>query len=146
MFALHQVQIGEDLTAICDQMQPGEWAADNEMTSYQPELLKKFLEAGGILVLAQDGDSIAGAALCYELLYPAGQHSLYVHELDTHPDYRRQGVATQLVDEAKKIAKAHGLIEVWIGTETDNDPANALYKALKPFEIEPSLIYAYKVN
>ncbi len=146
MFRLHQVQAKDNIEAICAQMQPGEWAADNEMTSYQPEPLKRFLDSDGILVLAYDGDKIAGAALCYELLHPAGEHSLYVHELDTHPDYRRQGVASQIMNEAIKIAREHKLTEVWVGTETTNKPAMALYENLKPYEIEPSVIYAYKVK
>lgn len=145
-FALRTIDLDADLKTICDQMQPGEWAADNEMSSYKSELLKKFLEAGGVLVLAYYEQKIAGAALCYELTHPAGEHSLYVHELDTHPDYRRQGVATQLMAEAMKIAKERGLTEVWLGTETDNDAANAFYKTLSPYEIEPSIIYAYKVK
>lgn len=135
-------------------MQPGEWGRDNEMTSYQPEKLRIFLESGGILILAKDVDpstgsgqgKIAGAALCYVLPHPAGEDSLYVHELDTHPDYRRQGVATQLMQKAMEIAKEKGCIEVWLGTETDNDAANAFYKTLKPYEIEPSVIYAYKTG
>lgn len=146
MFTLHQVLAQDNLGAVCAQMQPEEWGADNEMTSYQPELLKEFLDAGGVLILAYNDDKIAGAALCYELPHPAGEHSLYVHELDTHPSYRRQGVASQIMNEAIKIAKERKLTEVWVGTETTNKPAKALYESLKPYEIEPSVIYAYKVK
>ncbi len=96
-FVIGQIGASDDLAAICGQMQPNAWAADNEITSYRPDLLKKFLDGGGILVLAQVGDKIAGAALFYALPHPAGEHSLYVHELDTHPDYRRQGVASQIM-------------------------------------------------
>ena len=126
------------------QMQPGLWAEDNHMTSYKTELLKEFLEAGNILLLAMDGDKIAGAVIAHKLLHPAGESSLYVHELDTHPDYRRQGVATVLMNKCKELAKEMGLTEVWLGTETDNNAANAFYKTLDPYEIESSVIYAYR--
>jgi ribosomal protein S18 acetylase RimI-like enzyme len=116
------------------------------MSSYKPEHLRRFLERGGLLILAWDGDRIAGAALCYELPHPDGDDTLYVHELDTHPDYRRQGVATQLMEECFRIAKVRQLEEVWLATETDNDAANALYKSLKPYEIERSVTYSYKVR
>ena len=142
---LRQLTSDSDIEAVCLQMQPGEWAKDNEMTSYQPELLKKYLEAGGVLVLAYDSDKIAGAALCYEMPHPAGEHSLYVHELDTHPDYRRQGVATAIMQELMNIGRKRGLTELWVGTETTNKAADAFYKSLKPYEIEPSYIYAYKL-
>lgn len=140
------VDLQNDLQDICAQMQPDLWAADNQMTSYKPELLKEFLEAGNILLLAKDGDKIAGAVIAHKLLHPAGESSLYVHELDTHPDYRRQGVATMLINKCKELAKEMNLTEVWLGTETDNDAANAFYKTLDPYEIEPSVIYAYKVK
>jgi len=152
--AIQSVTIADDLSAICAQMQPGLWGKYNHMTSYKPELLKEFLEAGNILLLAYDGDpstgsgqaKIAGVVIAHKLLHPAGESSLYVHELDTHPNYRRRGVATLLMDKCKEIAKEMGLTEVWLGTETDNDAANAFYKTLDPYEIEPSAIYAYKVK
>lgn len=136
----------DELTAICQQMQPEVWGKDNEMTSYQPEKLQKFLEAGGILILAKDGKKIAGAALCYTHRHPAGNDSLYVDELDTHPDYRRQGVATKLMQKALEIAKGKGCKEVWVGTEQTNLPADAFYRNLDPYKIEPSYIYAYRVQ
>lgn len=146
MIQLQIVTKEDNLESICAQMQPGLWAEDNRMTSYQPELLKKFLTSGGLLILAKDGGKIAGAAIAHILQHPAGESSLYVHELDTHPDYRRQGVATLLMNKCKEIAKDMNLTEVWLGTETDNASANALYKTLNPYEIEPSVIYAYKVK
>ena len=140
------VRKSDNLSAICAQMQPEAWGNDNEMTSYQPQLLERFLEAGHVLLLAYRGDQIVGAAIAHELLHPAGEHSLYVHELDTHPNYRRQGIATLLMSELTKFAKDKGLTEVWLGTESENQAANALYKRLDPYEIEPSVIYAYKVK
>lgn len=142
---IKRASASDDLTAICAQMQPETWGKDNQMTSYQPDKLAKYLESGGILLLAYDGESIAGAAICYELLHPAGEDSLYVHELDTHPDYRHQGVATKLMLEAIKLANGRQLTEVWVGTETENI-ANDFYKTLNPYEVEPSVIYSYKVK
>lgn len=145
-FTLHTVSKADDLRQICEQMQPDGWGEDNEMSSYQPESLKAFLEADGILLLAKDGKKIAGAALCYIHRHPAGNDSLYVDELDTHPDYRRQSVATQLMNKVGEIAKGKGCREVWVSTETDNAPADAFYRTLDPYEIEPSYIYSYKVK
>jgi len=140
------VDLSHDLAAICAQMQPDQWAADNEMTSYQPEALRKFLDKGGILMLAYEGDRIAGAALCYEISHPDGEDTLYVHELDTHPDFRRRGVGTQLMNELFKLAKERSYTEVWLGADQDNQAANALYRRLKPSEIDPSITYTYKVS
>ena len=144
---LHVVTTDDDLTAICEQMQPGKWAKDNEMTSYQPEHLASLLKNDkSLLLLAYDGEKIAGAALCYELPHPAGDHSLYVHELDTHPDYRRHGVATTIMERLMEIAKERKLTELWVGTEMENTTARSFYASLKPYEIEEAVIYSYKVK
>ena len=145
-FTIRLITQADDLGAICAQMQPKLWGSDNEMTSYQPTLLKKFLAAGHLLLVAYNNKTIAGAAIAHELLHPAGEHSLYIHELDTHPDYRRMGVASELMAELNKLAKDRGLTEVLLGTETENPAANAFYNSLDPYEIEPSEIYAYKVK
>lgn len=144
MIHVCRVKTDDNLKAICAQMQPDNWAADNEMTAYEPERLKAFLEAGSYLVLAYKGERIAGAAIAHKLVHPAGDgDSLYVHELDTHPDYRRQGVATMLMEEIFKIAKEQDMPEVWLATETDNNAANSLYKKLKPSEVQTSITYTY---
>lgn len=144
---IRRVSQTDDLDAICAQIQPDLWGKDNEMTSYQVANLKKFLQQNGILLLAYSAEKIVGIALCYDLPHPATtDHSFYVHELDTHPDFRQRGIATRLMAEASRVAKELGATEVWLGTETDNDPANALYKKLGPYEIEQSVTYAYKVK
>jgi ribosomal protein S18 acetylase RimI-like enzyme len=136
----------DDLLAICAQMQPANWAADNEMTSYQPQKLRAFLERGGLLLLAWKGERIAGAALGYELPHPDGEDALYVHELDTHPDFRRQGIATMLMQELFKIAKERGLSEVWLDADADNAAANGLYKKLGPSGADPGTTYYYSIK
>lgn len=143
---LQQVASRDSIEAICQQMQPEVWGDDNEMTSYQPESLQKFLESGGVLILAKDGEKIVGAALGYIHRHPDGNDSLYVDELDTHPDYRRQGVATHLMNKAGEIAKEKGCTEVWVSTETTNETADKFYCSLDPYEVEPSYIYTYKVK
>jgi len=45
-------------------------------------------------MLAKDGDNIAGVTVAHILPDPSGKDMLLVFSLDTHPGYRRQGVAT----------------------------------------------------
>ena len=140
------VTLSDNLDAICSQMQPGLWGADNEMDSYEPERLRAFLKAGSILLLAKDGENIAGVIVAHILPDPSGKNMFFVFSLDTHPNYRRQGVATMLMNKCKEIAKEKGLVEVWIIANSDNEPANSFYKSLSPDEVESSVMYAYKVQ
>ena len=146
MITVKRLTLADDLQAICAQMQPDLWGKDNEMTSYKAENLKKFLQQNGILLLAYEGEKIAGALLAYHLAHPDGNDHLYVHELDTHPGFRRQGIGTQLMQEAFKVGKELGVDEVWLGTEHDNEAAKGLYEKLGPTEVEHGPIYSYKVR
>ncbi len=144
---IHRAQAADNLAAICAQVQPDLWGKDNEMTAYEPELLKDFLEKGNFLVLVKDGDKIAGIATAYTLPHPSKDgSSLYVHEVDAHPDFRHRGVGTMLMKEMLKIAKEQGLDEVWVGADTGNTAAHGLYQKLGPYEADPCTIYAYKIT
>jgi len=128
-------------------MQPDLWGKDNEMTSYDPAALQRFLEAGNILVLVYEGDNIAGAAIATEILHPSkNSDTLFINEVDTHPDFRRRGVATMLMDELFRIAKERGLSEAWVGADKDNDPAHELYKKLRPTAVDDGTIYTYELS
>jgi|GEM_PF-3355366 len=45
-----------------------------------------------------------------------------------------------------QIAKEWGLEELWLGTEPDNDAANALYRSLHQLEAERFVGYLYKIE
>lgn len=137
----------DNLTFICSQIKGHLWAEDNEMTDYKESALKEFLEDDdNVLVLAWHKEKIAGIALCYIMKHPEGSRMLYVHELDTHPDYRNQGVATKVVNYIKDYAQKNSINEVWLATEQDNDIANKLYRKLEPTEIEKSVTYTYNTE
>lgn len=145
LITIATVSLEDSLEAICSQMQPDKWGADNQMDSYEPEKLRAFLEADGILLLAKDGDNIAGMIVAHILPDPSGKDMFFVFSLDTHPNYRRQGVATMLMNKCKEIAKEKSLAEIWVIADSDNKPANSFYRSLHPDEAEPSVMYAYTV-
>ena len=51
-----------------------------------------------------------------------------VHHLCVHPDYRRKGVAAQLVQGAEEALKAEGISKVFGLVFIDNDAANAFWE------------------
>jgi ribosomal protein S18 acetylase RimI-like enzyme len=53
---------------------------------------------------------------------------LYVDALATHPDFRRRGVATALLEEADRMAARAGLPAVALDTGIENRAARALYE------------------
>src|SRR5690348_9167879 len=145
-FSMHAVSVADDLVALCAIMQPEHWAVDNQMTSYQPAFLQKFLESGGILLLAKVGEQVVGAAIAYRMPHPDGEHALYVHELDTHPDFRRQGIATDMMRALQALAHKEHFAEVWVGAEASDKAANAVYRSLHPDDEEAATLYFYRAT
>jgi aminoglycoside 3-N-acetyltransferase I len=81
-----------------------------------------------IFVAAFDGDEPVGFTFGYLLPRRHGEPSmLFVYELDVAEAYRRQGVATRLMEEL--FAHAGG-VDAFVLTEPDNEAANATYAKL----------------
>lgn len=51
-----------------------------------------------------------------------------VHHLCVHPDYRRRGIAAQLVRKSEEALKAEGISKVFGLVFIDNDAANAFWE------------------
>jgi len=80
--------------------------------------------------VALDGDKLAGGITAYELPeYKVQGNELFIYEVGVKAEYRRQGVATMLINAALEMAKALNITEVFVDAEADNEPAKALYKA-----------------
>lgn len=89
------------------------------------QLLKR-LEAGSTYpVIALCKGKVVGRA--HLISYP---HLVEVAEVMVVPAYRRQGIATLLIQTLLAIAQQKGATSVDIGTEEDNVPALTLYQKL----------------
>jgi ribosomal protein S18 acetylase RimI-like enzyme len=88
------------------------------------------------LAAFQDGRPVA-FAFGYELPRRHGNPSiLFVYELEVDPDCRRQGIATRLIGELRRIAGSRGAAESFVLAEHDNEAANALYASLGGERVE----------
>lgn len=94
-----------------------------------PERLAAYLaEPGHIMVLAFDGPLVVGQCVGVVHRHPDKVAELYVDEVGTATAYLRQGIATRMLTELFAWGRELGCAEAWLGTELDNDAANALYR------------------
>ena len=124
-------------------MQPGdeldfaEVAPDVFDEPIHPERLEAYLlEPGHLMLLAFDNGVVVGQCAAVIHRHPDKLTELYVDEVGTASTHRRMGIARLMKDELFAWGRELGCEEAWLGTETDNEPAKALYRRYRPKEDE----------
>jgi ribosomal protein S18 acetylase RimI-like enzyme len=75
-------------------------------------------------------DAPVGLAWGVQMRSPSGRLTTYVHELDVHASWRRQGIGSALITEAMAVARGRGSTKFWLSTGGHNEAARALYESL----------------
>ena len=139
-----------NLEKLAGKINAAQWDEGNELSegAYSAESLTGYLQSDGTFFFACfAGSELAGMASAQLLPRAYGKHStLYVDELDTAVNYRRRGVATELMNEIKKLADDTDSDELWLGTEKTNIGAQKLYEKLSPDKVEAFVGYTWNLD
>lgn len=143
------ISIDSDLATLVKQINSARWTAENEISEgeYTVEGLHNYLlQSGHIFLSASVNGVFAGmaAAAILDKAY-ANSRWLYVDELDVAANFRRAGVGSAIMHYLLHLARKNECTELWLGTETDNLAAKALYESLNPSEIEPFVGFNYSL-
>jgi aminoglycoside 3-N-acetyltransferase I len=78
------------------------------------------------LVAVQDGVVVGGIA-AYELKkFEQERSEIYIYDLAVAQEHRRQGIATALIQELKKLAAARGAYVIFVQADTGPEDAAAI--------------------
>ncbi|MGH8173587.1 MAG: AAC(3)-I family aminoglycoside N-acetyltransferase [Rhodanobacteraceae bacterium] len=84
-----------------------------------------------ISLVATKDEMVVGGLAAYELKKFEQQRSeIYIYDLAVAQAHRRQGVATALIQELRKIAALRGAYVIYVQADHGDDPAIALYTKL----------------
>lgn len=84
-----------------------------------------------IALAAYEGEEMVGALAAYELVkFEADRSEIYIYDLAVREQYRRQGVATALIEETRSIAREMGAWVIYVQADPPDAPAVALYDRL----------------
>jgi aminoglycoside 3-N-acetyltransferase I len=94
--------------------------------------LRRLLGSDTFIALAavRDGE-VAGGLAAYELRkFEQERSEIYIYDLAVAATHRRQGIATALIVELKRIAAERGAYVIFVQADYGDAPAIALYTKL----------------
>lgn len=153
--SLLQVRViaaADDLETLVEQINNAAWDDANEMCAYDAASLSSYLHcADTLFVVCHDTSTtpptlMGFASSRFELKPYNRERWLYVDEVDVCADQRRRGAGKAIMSKLIAIAEDNDCEEVWLGTEPDNDAANALYRSLDADEVESFIGYTFGLN
>ena len=90
--------------------------------------MRRFaLQRNAIVVVASAGDRLAGFVIVHATRRGAILTG-YIATLDVHPDFRRQSLATRLMDDAQQLAIEAGVGELRLHVFVGNESAIPFYE------------------
>lgn len=96
--------------------------------AYLEELLAK---EHVIVLVAQSDERVVGGLVAYELdKFEQMRREIYIYDLAVAQAFRRQGIATGLIEHLRTIAAERGTWVVYVQADHGDDPAISLYEKL----------------
>ena len=99
------------------------------------DYMRRLLGSDYFIALAAIGENkeVIGGIAAYELIkFEQERSEIYIYDLAVAEKHWRQGIATALIEELKKIAQVRGAYVIFVqaDTDVDDEPAIALYTKL----------------
>jgi aminoglycoside 3-N-acetyltransferase I len=111
---------------------PETYGAEPPSDTYLEGLLSK--EHVAVIVAALD-EEVVGGLVAYELdKFERARRELYIYDLAVAETYRRQGVATALIEHLREIAAKRGVWIIYVQADYGDDPAISLNEKLETRE------------
>jgi ribosomal protein S18 acetylase RimI-like enzyme len=121
----------ERLTAVDDALAAQLDAVFGDGKAWDDAQGRRFLRnPDNLFLIARWGGRVCGFLTAHRLQrFDRRRAAVLLYEIGVHDRFRRRGVGTALIVEAKRWAKEVGADEVWVLTDAGNAAAMALYAA-----------------
>jgi len=111
-----------------------------EETFHKKQLKYLLLKAKSIILVAEIKDKIIGSII---ILLRKTILNARVYSLNVHPEYRRLGIASSLMDFGMDILRKRGYVYITLEVGINNHAAQDLYRS-KGFVVDKTLNNYYK--
>ncbi len=112
----------------------------------QPQLHAFLDDMRHIMYVAVDKGTVVGMASAVEYFHPDKNPQLWINEIGVASTHRRLGIGRSLVEALFTEAKGRGCISAWLGTDIDNESAQACFGSVPEGEApQPFLLYEWNL-
>ncbi len=114
---------------------PGDYPADQPDDLYCTDWLANPY---AVAIVAEAGEGLAGALAGFILpKFEQARSELFIYDLAVSEKHRRQGVASALIEETRRIAREAGCWMIFVQADIlpEDAPARALYRKFAQEEI-----------
>ena len=127
---IRRLKTGDEMAAIAaihELKPPGERDEQDASVEHMGKLLS---ENRNYLYAAFADDQPVGFLLAYRLpRVDRDQDMVYLYEICVLPQHRRRGIGTKMIQLFKEECHFSKIMQIWVGTETGNAAARALYES-----------------
>ncbi|MFJ2773511.1 GNAT family N-acetyltransferase [Streptomyces sp. NPDC087300] len=98
----------------------------------RPEWARRFLDTPGhhlFLAYEEGADVPVGFISGVETIHPDKGVEMFLYELAVAEEHRGRGTGRALIQALAALAEERGCYGMWVGVDTDNDPALAAYRS-----------------
>jgi aminoglycoside 3-N-acetyltransferase I len=94
--------------------------------------LRRLLERDTFIALAaMAGNEVVGGLAAYELeKFERERSEIYIYDLGVREGHRRRGVARNLIEELRAVARARGAWVIFVQADRGDTPAIRLYESV----------------
>jgi ribosomal-protein-alanine N-acetyltransferase len=131
-----RIASGDDLDALLSL----EKICFKEETFHKKQIKYLLLKAKSVVLVAENKDNIIGSII---ILLRKTILNARIYSLNVHPEYRRLGIASSLMDFGMDILRKRGYEYVTLEVGINNQAAQKLYRS-KGFVIDKTLYNYYK--
>jgi len=101
--------------------------SENDTASDLDNIAAEYMKGGNHFWVAQEGDTIVGMIGVQHHDEGTGE----IRRLRVHPDFRRRGIGTALVETAIRFCREQNYLKVTLDTFMERDPAIRLFEQFK---------------
>ena len=96
------------------------------------DYLRRLLSSDSFIALAalKGSEVVGGLAACELRKFEQARSEIYIYDLAVASPHRRQGIATALILELKRIAATRGAYVIFVQADRGDTPAIQLYSKL----------------